>query len=155
MDSLQSIKPIFFRYTWQFREFYTDNISSISCMAFSIEEARNEIFSTLKQIENIADEKNKVDEEINALYRIRRTQSNEESECTLDKILKLTQSLEKKYHQANDYTGHNGIRINNYHSDLKVIYYQKYTNEEITSTLATLISTIEPKIEYARFVTFT
>jgi F0F1-type ATP synthase beta subunit len=155
MSSLQSVKPIFFRYTWQFRELYTDKISSISCNAFSTEEARIELLSTLKQIESIADEKKKVSDEINKLYRIRQTQSTEEKRITLNKIQEITKSLQQKFPQVNDFTGNSGIPVHDYSSDIKVIYYHKYTNEEITTTLATLISTIDPVTEYSRFVTFT
>jgi hypothetical protein len=155
LNTLESIKPTFFRYTWQFRELYTDKISSISSMAFSIEEARIEILSTLKQFVNIADEKKKIDDEINALYRIRATQTREESDKTLNKILDLTRSLQEKFPPVNDYTGNSGIHVHDYNFDVKVIYYHKYTNEEITTTLSKLIFIVDPVIEYARYVTFT
>ena len=155
MNTLESIKPTFFRYTWQFRELYTDKTSSISSMAFSIDEARIEILSTLKQFQDIADEKKKIDDEINALYRIRPTQSKEEKDKTLNKILELTRSLQEKFPPVNDYTGNSGVHVHDYNFDLKVIYYHKYTNEEITTTLSKLLFIVDPVIEYARFVTFT
>lgn len=153
MNTLHSIKPTFFRYTWQFRDLYTDKISSVSCIAFSVEEARSELLSTLKQIENISDEKKKIEAEINSLYRIRMTQSKEEKDVTLDKICKLTRTLRDMLSQVNDYTSNSGIRVNDYSCDLKVIYY--HNNAEITTTLSTLISTNEPFIDSAKFVTFT
>jgi hypothetical protein len=155
MNTLQSIKPTLFRYTWQFRELYTDKTSSISSMAFSIEEARIEILSTLKQFEANAEEKKKIDDEINTLYRIRQTQTKEEKAKTLNKILELTRSLQEKFPLVNDYTGNSGVHVHDYNFDLKVIYYHKYTNEEITTTLSKLIFIVDPIVEYARFVTFT
>ena len=155
MNTLESIKPIFFRYTWQFREFDTDKISSISCMAFSVEEARFELLSTLNQIENLSDEKIRVENQINTLYRILQTQSKEEKDFTLKKILELTRRLQEKFPPVNDYTGSSGIRVNDYNCDLKVICYDTHTSEEITTILSKMIFIVDPIAENARYVTFT
>ncbi len=155
MSSMESIKPIMFSYTWQFMEEYTEKTSTISCLAFCVEEARVEILSTLKKIESLEDEKKKAEDEINKLYRIRRTQSKEEAEQTFKQIFELEQALKKKFPKLNDYTGGYGIRVNDYDSDLKVLCYEKNTNNKITIALDALISTIDPKIELAKFVTFT
>ena len=155
MTSLQTVKPFFFRYTWQFRELYTDKTSSLSCIAFSTEEARMELLSTLKQIESLAHEKKTIEDKINKLYMIRRTQSYDESAFTMNQIFELMRTLQQKFPPMNDYAGGHGIRANDYNCDIKVIYYRENTSEEVTTTLGTYISTIEPVIESARFVTLT
>jgi uncharacterized protein (UPF0335 family) len=155
MSSLQSVKPFISSYTWQFMEVYTQKNSSISCIAFSVEEARTELFSTLKKIESMADEKKKADDEIKELYKIQRTLPKEKSEEALRQIYNIECKLKEKFPPVNDYSGGYGMRANDYFLDLNVTYYEKHTNKEITTTLGELILTVEPRIEMTKFITFT
>jgi hypothetical protein len=161
MSSLQSVKPFISSYTWQFTEVYTQIFSSVSCIAFSVEEARTEILSTLKKIESMADEKKKADDQIKELYKIQRTLPKEKSEEVLRQIYNIECKLKEKFPPINDYSGGYGMRANDYFLDLNVTYYEnnndndKHTNKEITTTLGELILTVEPRIEMAKFITFT
>jgi hypothetical protein len=155
MYSLQSIKPFIFSYTWQFIEVYTVKISTISCLAYSIEEARAELLSTLKKIESLAAEKKKAEDKIKKLYKIQQTLTTENGHQISKQIDCIKQELKQKFPSVNDYTGGYGTRVNDYDSNLQVIYYEKSTNKEITTTLDVMISTTEPKIEPVRVVTFT
>jgi phage-related protein len=155
MYSLQSIKPFIFSYTWQFIEVYTVKISTISCLAYSIEEARAELLSTLKKIESLAAEKKKAEDKIKKLYKIQQTLTIENGHQISKQIDCIKQELKQKFPSVNDYTGGYGTRANDYDSNLQVIYYEKSTNKEITTTLDVMISTTEPKIEPIRVVTFT
>jgi hypothetical protein len=155
MSSMQSVKTFISSYTWQFMEVYTQKNSSISCIAFSVEEARTEILSTLKKIESMADEKKKADEQIKELYKIQRTLPKEKSEEVLRTIYDIECKLKEKFPQVNDHAGGYGMRANDYFLDLNVTYYDKHTNKEITTKLGELILTVEPCIKMVKFVTFT
>lgn len=142
-------------HTWQFIEVYTEKISTISCLAYSVEEARAELLATLKKIESLADEKKKAEDEIKELYRIQQTLSIEKCYQISKQISYIEHELKQKFPVVNDYTGGYGTRVNDYDSNLKVMYYEKYTNKEITTTLEVMVSTTDPKIEPVRVVTFT
>jgi len=155
MSSLQSVKPFISSYTWEFMEEYTRKNSTISCIASCVEDARTEILTTIKKIESLADEKKKAEDKIKELYKIQRTLPKEKSEEALRQIYDIECKLKEKFPQVNDHTGGYGVRVNDYMSELNVTYYEKHTNKEITTTLGELILTVEPRIEIAKFVTFT
>jgi uncharacterized protein (UPF0335 family) len=155
MSSLQSVKPFIFSHTWQFIQVYTEKISTISCLAYSVEEARAELLSTLKKIESLAAEKKKAEDDTKELYKNLRTTTAEKGHQISKQIDCIEKELKQKFPLVNDYTGGYGTRVNDYDSNLKVMYYEKYTNKEITTTLDVMISTTDPKIEPVRVVTFT
>ena len=70
MATMQSFESLFsnvHRYTWQFSDGF--NPTSLSCIAFSVEEARSRLLQYLQHIESLQDEKESVDQQIDNLYK--------------------------------------------------------------------------------------
>ena len=145
MSVQQTIESIFSqirRYKWQFIDGF--NPSSVSCLAFSVEEARGKLLAYLEQIENLYDEKERFDKEVQDLYK---TEDCSQSLCS--KISELRMSLRKKYPLIEENTGCYCKSMDDYSRSMKV----DSGIEEIT--LEELITTKEPLVSEIALVEFT
>ncbi len=162
MSSIESIESVELiesmlsrvkRFTWLYTHVAVP--SSISCLAFSVEEARKRIISHLVKIESLADENNSVKKKCEEIW-----QKVKEKELSQSEAKKLTRQLEneldKKYPVfdstiAYEY-GCPPVKEYNRSMDISSYLYDRQTYVNIT--LGEMILTIEPCVSEIRLVEF-
>lgn len=147
MSAQQTIESIFskvFNYTWHFTE--GESLASLSCIAFSVEEARKNLLTSLKQIDDLAEEKKLVKEKIKELYKkynydVDRAPklSLEEYKKMLEESQQLQTELWNKLPQIDNNTGAYCTRLIDYGLAMKI--------EDEDVTLGEFISTTEPTVK--------
>ena len=148
MSAQQSIESLFSnvrRFTWSFLD--GSNPSSVSCLAFSVEEAREKLLSYLTQIESLQDEKISVEKQVEELCK------NDTYSQVRPKILQLREELHQKLPGIDENTGCFCTRVIDYSRAMEVTSYK--SSEHTDMTLAELISTTEPTVQKVNLVNFT
>jgi hypothetical protein len=148
MSAQQSIESLFSnvrRFTWSFLDGF--NPSSVSCLAFSVEEAREKLLSYLTQIESLQDEKISVEKQIEELCE------NDTYSQVRPRILQLREELHQKLPEIDENTGSYCTRVIDYSRTMEVTTYK--SSEHTVMTLEDLISTTEPTVQKVNLVSFT
>ncbi len=143
----QSIQSPMRYYKWSYTH---GNIpSSIVCIASSLIYARNQIWSNLTQIEDMSDDRERVEDELYAL-----DDRVDKSISILPDIQRLNEYLRQKLPPIEDNTGCYCPRVIDYSRNMNVTYY--YTdNTSLEMTLGDLILTIDPIVREIPLVIFT
>ncbi len=148
MAAQQTIESLFSsvrRFTWQFDDGF--NPSSVSCVAFSVEEAREKLLSYLTQIDNLQEEKISVQKQINNLCK------QSEYSMNTPEVRQLQKELHAKLPPIDDKTGCFCTNVIDYSLHMQVEYHKN--GEHFHLTLGELISTQEPSVEKFNCVMFT
>ena len=132
-------------FKWSF--YHRNNPSSVSCIASSVEEARELLLLYLVQIEDLIGEKKYVAEQLAALYN-----KSDKSVSIFPEIQRLNESLRQKLPPIEDNTGCYCTRVIDYSREMQVTYYKDETFKDMT--LGDLILTIDPTIKQVPLVTF-
>jgi lantibiotic modifying enzyme len=146
MSAQQSIESLFSnvrRFTWQFNDGF--NPSSVSCVAFSVEEAREKLLSYLTQIESLQEEKKRVDQQLFDLWN-----TDTSYWVMAPELNRINNELLKKLPPIDDKTGCSCTNVIDYGLHMEVTY-----NKTEDLTLGELISTIDPLVEKFNCVMFT
>ena len=152
MSAQQSIESLFSnvrRFTWSFIDRF--NPSSVSCVAFSVEEGREKLLSYLTQIESLQDEYKRVEEQIQSV----RLHDSESYTAGLPKILQLREEFNQKLPGIDENTGNFCTRVIEYSRSMEVTVYKSSEKTNINITLAELISTMDPIVQKVNLVSFT
>ncbi len=131
MAAQQSIDSLFSsvrRFKWSFTDGF--NPTSVSCIAFSVEEARERLLSYLAQIESLQEEKKRVDEQVSALLKTN-TYSVVASEVT-----RIENELFKKLPPLDNNTGCFCASVFDFSRQMKFCDYTDMTLGEFISTTA-------------------
>lgn len=148
MAAQQTIESLFSsvrRFTWHYYDGF--NPSSVSCVAFSVEEAREKLLSYLTQIDNLQEEKISVKKQIENLY------NENEYSFSRSEAERLQKDLNAKLPPIDDNTGCFCTNLFDYSVQMEVEYSKNGEHSHLT--LGELISTIEPNVEKFNCVTFT
>jgi hypothetical protein len=131
MAAQQSIDSLFSsvrRFKWSFTDGF--NPTSVSCIAFSVEEARERLLSYLAQIESLQEEKKLVDQQVSALLKTN-TYSVVASEVT-----RIEAELFKKLPPLDNNTGCFCASVFDFSRHMKICDYTNVTLGEFVSTTA-------------------
>ncbi len=145
MAAQQTIESLFSnvrRFTWQFDDGF--NPSSVSCVAFSVEEAREKLLSYLTQIDNLQEEKISVQKQIKNICK------QSEYSMNTPEVQQLRKELHAKLPPIDDETGCFCTNVIDYGLRMEVIYHKTGV-----LTLGELISTTEPSVYKFNCVMFT
>lgn len=148
MSAQQSIESLFSnvrRFTWSFLDGF--NPSSVSCVSFSVEEARETLLSYLTQIESLHDEKISVEKQVEELWK------SDTYSHVRPNILQLREELHQKLPGIDQNTGCFCTQVIDYSRTMEVTSYK--SSEHTVMTLAELISTTEPTVQKVNLVSFT
>jgi hypothetical protein len=148
MSAQQSIESFFsnvLHFTWKFEDGF--NPSSVSCVAFSVEEAREKLLSYLTQIESLQEEKNSVQKKSDELYE------QNEFFVARPEVQRLQKELYAKLPPIDDNTGCFCTSVMDYSRHMPVHHYK--SGEQLNLTLGELISTKDPDVRKFRPVSFT
>jgi hypothetical protein len=150
MSAQQSIESLFSnvrRFTWTFTDVF--NPSSVSCIAFSVEEAREKLLSYLTQIETLQDEYKRVEEQIEQEYK------TDSYTAVFPKILQLREEFNQKLPGIDDNTGCYCTRLIQYSPSMEVTVYKSSEKTNINITLGELISSMDPTVKKMNIASFT
>ncbi len=137
--TLTSLLPNIRRFEWRFAVDYY-NPASISCIALSAEDARQQILSILEQIENLADEKKAYEEKCAATT----------GPDTWEKLTQLRKEFMDKLPPIEAKTGCYCSTVEEYSRAMVI----KRWSDHAEITLGEYISSTEPTSSEIRTVTF-
>ncbi len=146
MSAQQSIESLFSnvrRFTWSFIDRF--NPSSVSCVAFSVEEAREKLLSYLTQIETLQEEYKRVEEKVDELLK------TASYTAVFPEITQLREEFEQKLPGIDDNTGNFCTRVTDYSHNMLVTT----RNTHLDVTLGELILTTEPTVQKVNIASFT
>jgi hypothetical protein len=139
---------------WRFEipsPYTQSNMVSLSCIAFSVEEARKEIVSMLTHFENTKEEKNMLEKEKN--QRVKYSSGTDYIDREFNYYTKI-----KQMYQCNITYGmgsrDSSIDPRDYTRDLKVIDGNTNTFNKTLIRLEDLIKTVEPTVNRANLISF-
>jgi hypothetical protein len=146
-NSVASLLANIRRYKWTFS--VNANPASISCMGTSMEDAREQILSILTQIDNLADERKRIDAEIDAII-------DSKVDDRWEKVTQLRSSLKDKHPQVEDLNGCFCPRLGDYGHQMEIEQWKKVDGYNVSqeTTLGTFISTTDPLFEQVCAATF-
>ena len=147
MDAMQSIQSLFSnvrRFTWRFMD--NENPSQVSCIAFSVEDARERLLQYLQQIESLQEEAKIVDQQIDTLYKMN------SFAAVRSEVDQLRGELEQKLPPIQDNTGCFCTSVFDYSRHMEVHYINGSVWQEMT--LQELISTTDPQVYELCLVSF-
>ncbi len=143
-----------FEWKFQIQNGYSPNFVSLRCIAFSVEEARQQILSMLTQFENLTEEKNKLDaEKKDKLQQIKYSRGTDYIDCEINYYAKI-----KQMYQC-DITYEHGCRDSSiqpydYTRDMKVVNSHMFSYTLSFIRLEDLIKTVEPTINHVNLISF-
>jgi hypothetical protein len=139
-----------FKWNFQIPSPYTQsNMVSLSCIAFSVEEARKEIVSMLTHFENTKEEKNMLEKEKN--QRVKYSSGTDYIDHEFNYYTKIKQMYQCNitYGMGSRDTAMDPL---DYTRDLKVI--DGYDFNQTLIRLEDLIKTVEPTVNRANLISF-
>jgi uncharacterized protein (UPF0335 family) len=148
MTTIQSIESLFSnvrRFTWRFID--NQNPSRISCIAFSVEDARERLLQYLQQIESLREEKQCVEEQIDILYK------TNSYTAVRSEVTQLRNQVEQKLPLIENNIGCFCTPLFDYSHHMEVNYVNGGIWQEMT--LQELILTTEPEVVEIGLVQFT
>ncbi len=145
MQSIESLFSNVRRFTWHFID--NENPSRISCIAFSVEDARERLLQYLQQIESLQEEAKIVDQQIDTLYK---TNSFADVRPEVDQ---LRGELKQKLPPIENNIGCFCTQLFDHSRHMEVNYVNGGVWQEMT--LQELISTTDPQVDELCLVQFT
>jgi len=143
LQSNDSFFSNFRRFTWSYSADMSGNYASISCIAASVEEARQRVLQYLEQIESLREEKLSIDKKISDLFK-----ENGYTEACAEATL-LKEQLKEKLPPIDD-------NLRNYHSTGLFDYSRQMKIEyDSDTTLQEFILTTDPMVKKISLVSFT
>jgi hypothetical protein len=152
IDSVESVESMLSRVkniTWAFTD--VDVETYVSCLAFSVEDARQRLLSYLVQIESLQDEKNALQEKSDALWQqvTDKTLGIMEAE---EQVQLLSKQLLEKLPPIRNRTGYNCTPLLDYTRSMEVVFFTG--KEAITTTLGEMIANNTPSVHDIYLTTF-
>lgn len=95
MATMQSFESLFsnvHRYTWRFSDGF--NPTSLSCVAITVDEARSRLVEYLQHIESLREEKESVEQQMDALYK--KVIEKENNDVIYAEVRRLRDELHQK-----------------------------------------------------------
>ena len=140
LDTLSRAKT----FRWTFTDIVSPSLrvtASVSCMAFSVEVARQRLLSYLEEIEGLHDER-RVFHQFDELWKKNNGSFNREDQ---NLKLYLFNQLIKKVPCFLDERATQGTPVIDYSRSMKILY-QSSDGEEVETTLGEMLSTTEPLV---------
>jgi hypothetical protein len=148
MAAMQSIHSLFSsvrRFKWNFVDIF--NPTHISCVAFSVEEAREVLLQYLTQIESLQEEKNILDHQIEDLY------NKNSYDAVRSEVAQLREQLDQKLPPIENNIGCFCTSLFDYSRHMEIHHVNGH-KEWKEMTLEELILTTEPTVEEFKLVSF-
>jgi hypothetical protein len=155
IESIESMLSRVKRFTWTCSTQRCGGHSSVSCLAFSVEEARERLVSCLIQIESLADEKDSVERQCREIRQKAGCEDSWNPDPETVRLTKqLTEQLNLKYPSFDFDHGWNYVPVQEYSRSMVVGYIDPTIRQYVDITIGDLILTTAPDVEEIRLIGF-